>query len=382
MLENLIQSAPVRAYNVVAPDGTVVSSWDYRQDATKDLRDNKAVYLAGCRILTERGLRRFRAHLAGGMEALNENPGFFNNIKRKRKQEQTFEEACYQRKPPGLRPRQTVVVDNEGRYFLVSENTPEHQRLAGYREVLVFPCDKLGTPSKWSEVGGRQGVNFDTFLTDLLEGRETLDQSETRNPGGAKQIREQSRPYAFQLRSESGNSASFQSHAEALKWAESNLKKGEFFTISKDSDHFHEHYVKLEGRETLDQSETRNPGGAKQRARGTREFSERSMSWQAKHARHMSAAESERMHAGVDLDRHDAQAAQGHVGMATHHRRRAKETRVYNRNFLFIYGTQRESFATEAEALDWADNSASVPKFASFTILDQIRDYPKHYRKI
>ena len=51
------------------------------------------------------------------------------------------------------------------------------------------------------------------------------------------------------------------------------------------------------------------------------------------------------------------------------------------RNFLFIFGTQRESFATEAEALDWADNSASVPKLASFTILDQIRNYPKHYLK-
>ena len=243
---------------------------------------------------------------------MKRNPGFFNKIQRKRKQKQTFEEACDQRKPPGLRPRQTVVVDNEGRYFLVSENTPEHQREAGYREVLVFPCDSAGEPYSWSEVGGRKNVDFSTFLADLLEGRETLDEelvelaAAKRNPGGAKQrargtrkvspqkhhtrswqqqherymksaaasrreaartpprfmrhdalvveadehrfaakqIRERSRPYAFQLRSESGNSASFQSHAEALKWAESNLKKGEFFTVSKDSDHFHEHYVK------------------------------------------------------------------------------------------------------------------------------------------
>ena len=334
---------------------------------------------------------------------MKRNPGFFNKIQRKRKQKQTFEEACYQRKPPGLRPRQTVVVDNEGRYFLVSENTPEHQREAGYREVLVFPCDSAGEPYSWSEVGGRKNVDFSTFLADLLEGREMLDEelveladgmqrnpggakkrarlpladfggpsdsaeivlydkpvgpfqrsaigkkgkpdpdpseaqgithlptgfgvpgplgsvravmrsfalrwaalsegekrmlsegytytldrladdgpSEAqidalrdfiygavgeqegahRNPGGAKQIREQSRLYAdelrfeakhqravaraypFQLRSESGVNESFQSHAEALKWAESNLKKGEFFTVSKDSDHFHEHYVK------------------------------------------------------------------------------------------------------------------------------------------
>lgn len=60
----------------------------------------------------------------------------------------------------------------------------------------------------------------------------------------AKQIRELSRPYAYEVRSESGQRGTFQTHAEALKWAESNLKKGEFFTVSKDSDHFHEHYVK------------------------------------------------------------------------------------------------------------------------------------------
>ena len=120
--------------------------------------------------------------------------GLFDKIRGKRKQ--TFEEACYQRKPPGLRPRQTVVVDNEGRYFLVSENTPEAQRQLGYREVLVFPSDSSGNVYEWTKVGGRRGVDFVTFLTDLLEGRETLHEPLHResamrhNPGQSRRTKE------------------------------------------------------------------------------------------------------------------------------------------------------------------------------------------------
>lgn len=202
MQKNAFRSAPVRAYNVVAPDGKVVSSWDYREDAAEDLRDNKAAYPAGCRILTKLGLQRFKAHLAGDLEALNRNPGGAKQ-----------------------RARGTRTVSP------AEHHTPSWQQQHERYMRSAAASRRSAAAQPLYDHHGEQPRDAHIMRAD-------------EHRFAAKQIREQSRPYAFQLRSESGNSASFQSHAEALQWAESNLKKGEFFTVSKDSDYFHEHYVK------------------------------------------------------------------------------------------------------------------------------------------
>ena len=205
-MKNPIEDAPVREYNVVAPDGTIVSSWDYREDAQDDLDDNKAAYPAGCRILTERGLRRFKAHLAGDLKGLNENPsGAKQRARGTRKENQRAHHT------PSWQQRHE-------RYM--------RSAAASRRAAAEPPHDHISDGS-WP-AGSR--------ADHIMQADE--------HRFAAKQIRELSRPYDFRVRAESGRTETFQTHAEALKWAESNLKKGEFFTVSKDSDHFHEHYVK------------------------------------------------------------------------------------------------------------------------------------------
>ncbi|MGA1354445.1 MAG: hypothetical protein ACO32I_06695 [Candidatus Limnocylindrus sp.] len=200
--KNPIEGAPVREYNVVAPDGTIVSSWDYREDAQDDLDDNEAAYPAGCRILTERGLRRFRSHLAGDLESLNRNPSGAKQ-----------------------RARGTREVDPR------AHHTPSwQQRHERYMRSAAASRRTAAAQPQYDHHGD------DPRADHIMRADE--------HRFAAKQIRELSRPYAFEVRAESGRTGTFQTHAEALKWAESNLKKGEFFTVSKDSDHFHEHYVK------------------------------------------------------------------------------------------------------------------------------------------